>query len=167
MEARPKISLSPSAVDKKTDLAATVLLIFIWACTVYIFLKLPAIIPIHFNASGKADSYGSKLTLLILPLLATVIYFGLTQLNKYPHIFNYMTKITEANAVFQYSMATRMLRFLKLAILLVFSLIMVLIYLTSKGLVNGLGSWFLPLTLALVLIPVVVFTGLSWKKINS
>lgn len=164
MEARPKISLTPSAVDRKTDLAAKLLLIFIWAFTVYIFFKLPAIIPIHFNAAGKADSYGSKLTLLILPLLATVIYFGLTTLNKYPHIFNYMTTITEANAVYQYSIATRMLRFLKLGILLIFSLLIVFIYLNSKGVVNGLGSWFLPVTLALVLIPVVVFTGLSLKK---
>lgn len=167
MEARPKISLTPSAVDRKTDLAAKLLLIFIWAFTVYIFFKLPAIIPIHFNAAGKADSYGSKLTLLILPLLATVIYFGLTTLNKYPHIFNYMTTITEANAVYQYSIATRMLRFLKLGILLIFSLLIVFIYLNSKGVVNGLGSWFLPVTLALVLIPVVAFTGLSLKKINS
>jgi uncharacterized membrane protein len=167
MQSRPKINLTLSAADKTMELAGKLLLIIMWALTIFIFFKLPAIIPIHFNAMGKADSYGSKLMLLILPLLATVIYFGLTKLNKYPHIFNYMTAITEDNAVQQYTIATRILRFLKLGILLVFSLIMVFIYLTSEGIVNGLGAWFLPLTLAILLIPTAIGISQSFRKKNN
>jgi hypothetical protein len=105
--------------------------------------------------------------LLILPALGTIIFIGLTQLNKYPHIFNYLTKITESNARKQYTIATRMLRFMKAAILLIFSMIILYTYLTTIGAASGLGIWFLPLTLGLVLIPVIVSLGQSLKKENS
>ena len=167
METRPKIKLTLSPLDNKLELTSKIFLVVMWSLTLYTFLKLPTTIPIHFNASGQADGYGNKVTLLMLPILATVIYFGLTQLNKYPHIFNYLTKITEDNAQKQYIIATRMLRFLKLAILLIFSLIILLIYLTVTGVINGLGCWFLPLTFALLLIPTIVLISKSLKKENN
>lgn len=164
MEARPKIKLNLSQLDHRLELAAKVFLVVMWCLTIYTFLKLPEIIPVHFNASGQADSYGNKLTLLFLPILATIIYFGLTQLNKYPHIFNYMTKITTDNAQRQYGIATRMMRFLKLAILIIFSLIILFTYLTTIGVSNGLGIWFLPLTFTLLLVPTIFSISQSLKK---
>ena len=166
MEARPKIKLNLSQLDHRLELAAKIFLVVLWGLTVYTFFKLPATIPVHFNASGQADSYGNKLTLLILPVLATIIYFGLTQLNKYPHIFNYMTKITEDNAQRQYGIATRMLRFLKLAILIIFSAIILFTYLTTTGIANGLGVWFLPVTFVLLLVPTIVSISQSLKKVT-
>ena len=167
METRPKIKLTLSPLDNKLELTSKIFLVFIWVLTFYTFFKLPTIIPTHFNASGQADDYGNKLTLSILPGLATIIYWGLTQLNKYPHIFNYMTKITEDNAQKQYPIATRMLRFLKLAILIIFSLIILFTYLTAKGVTNGLGFWFLPFAFGLLLIPVIISISQSFKKKNS
>ena len=167
METRPKIKLVLTPLDNKLELISKVFLVVMWGLTVYTFLKLPAIIPIHFNASGQVDNHGNKQTLLILPILATIIYFGLTQLNKYPHIFNYMTRITEDNAEKQYTIATRILRFLKLAILLIFSLIILFTYLTTIGVTNGLGFWFLPLTFGLLLIPTILSISQSLKKKNN
>jgi len=167
METRPKIKLILSPLDNKLELTGKIFLVVLWALTVYTFLKMPTIIPTHFNISGQADDYGNKLTLLILPLLATIIYFGLTQLNKYPHIFNYMTKITEENAQKQYTIATRMLRFLKLAILVIFSSTILFTYLTTIGVTNGLGFWFLPLTFGLLLIPTIISISQSFKKKNN
>lgn len=167
MESRPKIKLTLSPLDNKLELISKILLGIIWALTVYSLLKLPTTIPVHFNASGQADNFGSKLTLLILPILATVIYLGLTQLNKYPHIFNYMTKITEENAQKQYTIATRILRFLKLSIVVIFSLIILFTYLTAIAVTNGLGSWFWPFTLALLLIPVIISVSQLFKQKNK
>jgi uncharacterized membrane protein len=110
METRSKIKLTLSSLDSKLESAGKIFLIILWALTLFVFLKLPATIPIHFNASGQADNYGSRMTILISPILATIIYFGLTQLNKYPHIFNYMVKITETNAPVQYKIATALHR---------------------------------------------------------
>jgi len=167
METRPKIKLTLSQLDKKLELTGKIFLVVMWGLTFYTFIKLPETIPTHFNVSGQADDYGNKLTILILPILATVIYFGLTELNKYPHIFNYMTKITEDNAQKQYTIATRMLRFLKLTILLIFSLIILFTYLTTIGVANGLGFWFLPLILGLLLIPTVISISQLFKKNNN
>jgi uncharacterized membrane protein len=167
MESRPKIQLTLTKLDNWLEMLGKIVLVVMWVLTIFIFKKLPDTIPIHFDAYGKANDYGSKLTLLILPILATIIFFGLTWLNKYPHIFNYATKITDANAKAQYSIATRMLRFLKLSILIIFSLIILLVYLTTIGAANGLGIWFLPLTLCLILIPTIVGISASFKKKNN
>jgi uncharacterized membrane protein len=167
MESRPRIKLTLSPLDNKLELTSKIFLIVLWSLTLYTFLKMPTIIPTHFNASGQVDEYGNKLTLLILPILGTIIYFGLTQLNKYPHIFNYMTKITGDNAQKKYSIATRMLRFLKMAILVIFSLIIFFTYLTTIGVTNGLGFWILPLTFGLFLIPAIVSLSQSFDKKND
>lgn len=89
MEKRPVLKLTLSPLDRNLEFAGKLLLAAVWLLTLYALLKLPVTIPIHFNASGQADRYGNKLTLLFLPVLATVIYVGFTYLNRYPHIFNY------------------------------------------------------------------------------
>lgn len=164
MEARPRILLSLSKADKALELISKIVLAFMWGLTIYAFLKLPSIIPIHFSGSGKVDNYGSKNFILIFPFIATVIYLGLTALNKYPHIFNYMTTITENNAVRQYTIATRILRYLKLAILIIFSTVILFTYQVTIGIKDGLGVWFLPFTFALILVPTIIFISQSFKK---
>lgn len=127
---------------------------------------MPSVIPIHFDASGKPDGYGSKSTYLILPVIGTVIFFSLQQLAKYPHILNYMTKITVENALKQYSIAVKMLRLINLSVIVILSMIVAFSYLTIAGFSKGLGWWFLPVILMLVLAP--TFYGLqqSFKKEN-
>ena len=116
METRPKINVSLSPLDKILESIGKLLFIIIWGLTLFVFFKLPTIIPTHFNASGKPDGFGNKLTILILPIIATLLYFGLTKLNQHPHAFNYINSITEDNAEKQYTIATRMLRVLKISL---------------------------------------------------
>ena len=167
MEIRPNIKPSLSRLDNLLEIAGKIFLAFLWGLILYIFFKLPAVIPIHFNSTGQADGYGNKISILFLPVTATVIYFGLTQLNKHPHIFNYPVKITVSNALRQYTLATRMLRFIKAAIMIIFSLIILFTYLTTIGAANGLGSWFLPLASGLLLIPTIVLISQSLIKSNA
>ena len=167
MKTRPKIKLNLSPLDKIVEFTSKIFLVAMWVLTLYVFPKLATTIPIHFNGIGQADNYGDKSTLLILPIIATIIYFVLTLLNKYPHILNYRVNITEDNAHRQYTIATRMLRFTKLAIQLIFSLIILLTYLTSIGVTNGLGNWFLPLTLGLLLTPTIISIIQSLRRKNS
>ena len=167
MESRPKIKLTLSPLDKALELIGKIFLVFMWSLTLYVFIRLPTTIPIHFNTSGKADNYGNKMTLLILPLIATIIYFAITQLNKQPHILNYMTIITKENAEKEYTGATRILRFLKLLILLIFSLIVLFTFLTSSAVTNRLGFWFLPMIFGLLSISAVVSIRQSLKKEND
>lgn len=158
------MTLILTPLDNTLELLGKLFLVVMWGLTLYVFLKLPDRIPVHFNAIGQADRYGDKATLLVLPLLATALYMGITKINKYPHIFNYITKITESNAQTQYTLATRLLRFMKLSVLLLFSALIVLIYLTTIGVTSGLGVWFLPLFIGLLLVPTVMVILQSLKN---
>ena len=156
-EERPKIKLIPTTADNLVDLLGWIMLLSIWALTTTHYSALPDTIPTHFNAAGEADGFGSKASIIGLPVIATLLFIGLTVLNRYPHSFNYPTAITQDNALRLYTLATRMLRYLKLVLVLVFGGIefMTIQHATGKG--AGLGVWFLPLTLVLVFLPLVYF----------
>ena len=167
MKTRPKITLTLSPFDNKIELAGKLFLIVLWVLALYIYFIAPPTIPIHFDASGKADNYGSKITILIMPIIGSIIYFGISQLNKYPHIFNYATEITVANAERQYTIATRTLRILKLLIPVIFSTIILFSYNTAIGAASGLGPWFLPIVIGLLLTLIIASIMQSLKKKNS
>ncbi|MEN9549544.1 MAG: hypothetical protein RIR12_2135 [Bacteroidota bacterium] len=142
--------------DRKLDVSSTVLLIILWLVAIATFLYSPFIIPIHYNYKGVIDGYGSKWTILLLPLISTLIFFGITVLIKRPHLLNYSIKITPENRDKQFAIACRMLRMLKLSTILVFLFITVITFLHIKKLASGLGWVLLPLVVFLVVVPVVV-----------
>ena len=163
METRPKLEIKLTVLDKMLELVSLFALCLIWWLAIYYFFVLPNIIPVHFSASGKPDSYGSKETIFILPIIGLFIFILLSLLNKYPQIFNYPVKITAANALKQYTNGTRMIRYVKTAVLVIFTLILLFTGLTATGKSNGLGVWFLPLTLVLIVIPVVYLISKAFK----
>ena len=157
MKNRPRIKLNLTFTDKLIEVSGWILLLGIWAFTLLSYSNLPETIAIHYNAVGEVNRFGEKSHLLILPIIGTILFVGMTILNKYPHIFNYPTIITEDNALDQYVNATQMIRILKLIIVFVFGLI---IYSTiSNGDCNseGIGIWFLPLTITLFTLPTIYY----------
>jgi uncharacterized membrane protein len=161
---RPKITLIPTNADKLVELLGWIMLLAIWALTISQYSTLPDTIPTHFNGAGQADGFGSKATILSLPVIASLLFIGLTLLNRYPHSFNYPTAITQDNALRLYTLATRMLRYLKLVLVLVFGGIEFMTIQHATGKAAGLGAWFLPLTLVLVFLPLVYFVINSFKS---
>lgn len=153
---RPRIRVEPSPTDRTVEFICGALLAALWIGTWVAYNRLPEIIPQHFNGRGQPDDYGSRSFLFVLPALATVLYAGLTVLNRYPHIFNYLVPITEGNALHQYTLATRMIRWLKLVILLIFSLVVWEVYRQGSG-SRGLGMALVPVCIVLPLLPTVVF----------
>ncbi|UOY07319.1 DUF1648 domain-containing protein [Muricauda sp. SCSIO 64092] len=114
MSNQPKIEPSLTTTDKMIGLLGWIALVGIWMLTLFHYSALPEIIPIHYNAAGEADEFGNKSHMLTLPIIATVLFMGLTFLNKFPHKFNYPTKTTTETALHQYTNATRLIRILKL-----------------------------------------------------
>lgn len=153
MEPRPKIKLSLSRFDRTVEITALVLLLIAWGISVFAYFNSPAIIPVHFDITGTPDRYGAKWMVLVLPVIPTVLYLGLTLLGRYPHTYNYTVKITAENAETQYAIATGMIRMIKLSVLVIFLLI-AMEYITVKGKSTGPGVWFLPLCIVLLITPV-------------
>jgi uncharacterized membrane protein len=166
MEQRPKLKIKLTLMDKLIEFTGLFTLLFMWGFAIYSYLVLPATIPIHFGASGQPDGYGQKATIFILPIIGLFLFMMMSLINKYPQVYNYPVKITEVNAAKHYTNGTRIVRYLKTAIIVIFTIILVGTYLTTTGKVNGLGSWFLPLMLALLLLPTTYFIVKSFKLKN-
>jgi uncharacterized membrane protein len=157
MEKRPKIKLELTPSDEAVELAGWLILLAMWVLAVWHFSTLPDIIPVHFDAAGNPDGWGGKENLLFMPGLATALFVVMTFLNRQPHIFNYSVKITEENAPRQYALVTRLVRYTKLSIALVFLLITWMVVQSVAGKGSGFGRWVLPLVLALFTLPVVLY----------
>jgi uncharacterized membrane protein len=164
MQERPKIKPIPSASDKFVETLGWALIVLLWLAVIISFNSLPDTIPIHFDGTGKVDGYGSKYTIFLLPIIATVLFSGMSVLNNFPYILNYPVEITEENAAAQYNNAVKMIRYLKLSIVLVFIVITIETLLTVNRKSSSLGIWMLPLILAIVFIPLIYFIVKSIKK---
>ena len=163
MEGRPGIKLALTTTDKTVEFVGWFLIIAIWGLIIISYSNLPDTIPIHYNGAGQANGFGRKSNILMLPLIATILFIGLTILSKFPHIFNYPRNINQDNALRQYTIATRMIRYLKLIIVIVFGLIALKTIQNENREADGLGVWFLPVTLGLFIIPLTYFVIKSYK----
>lgn len=164
LQKRPRIDLPLSTGARILEIASWLLLAVLWILTIYYYGKLPDQVPVHFNASGTPDSYGSPEAIFLLPAITSILFAGLTALNKHPEIFNYPVSITEENAAILYMQATNMIRFVKFIIILIFLVIEYKIIHTALGKMEGLGAWFLPVFLLVIFLPV---AGMSIKMFRT
>jgi uncharacterized membrane protein len=104
---------------------------------------LPEKIPSHFNSFGTPDGYGSKTSIIALPLIGVVLFFLLSFINKLPRKFiNYPYKITSENEERQHENTIMMLEFLRTLLTLMFSYLTYYSIQTGLGKAEGLGSHF-------------------------
>lgn len=164
MKTRPRLKIELTKVDKILETVCLTLLVLLWVGTISFFSNLPDQIPSHFNVAGQADDFRNKKYIFILPIIATAVYVGLTMLNKYPHIYNFPVTVTRENAKRLYTSATRLIRFLKLFIVVIFSGIVFMTYKSSLTDGKGLGAWFLPLAVGLMILPNIYY---FFKSANS
>ena len=154
---RPVLSPEMGPIDRLLEAMALSGLMFFLGYAIYSFPHLPETIPTHFNGSGQADESGGKAEFLILPGVAVFVYILLTLINLIPHRFNFTVKITKENAMRQYIMATRMVRTLKTALILGFFYLSHATIQVAKGAASGLGIWFVPVFLGIILGPLIIY----------
>ncbi len=161
---RPAITIKPTIADHVLEAAAILMLLALWCIVIFGYLNLPETIPIHFNGAGEPDGYGGKGTLILMPAIATVMYFVLTLVNRNPHSFNYPVTITEENAEKQYRIATRMIRTVKLSVMVLFCAIEWGSYKVAMGQQDGLGRYFILFVLGIIFIPMVFFLFKAFRN---
>jgi len=115
---KPKLKIQKDAWDKRIEFLSWASLLILVALPLYFYNQLPDEIPMHFDINGNPDRYDGKGSLFIIPGIGVAMFFFLNMINKYPHTFNYLTKITEDNARAQYTNATKINRWLKFVITL-------------------------------------------------
>lgn len=147
----PKV---PFTVNKWVHVLNSISIICIVGSIIYIvfaYQNLSDTIPIHFNAQGDADNWGSKNTVFIMPGIAIILFVGLYILSKFPHFYNYTVEVTEENAPRIYTEANLFMTIINLEIVLIFTLASIDI----MG--NFLGVWFVGVVFGVPLVTLGVF----------
>lgn len=163
---RPKINVPLLPFDLWVDRFSFLIFFLIWLYTIVNFANLPDTIPLHFDAKGNADGFGSKQNVWLLLGLMTLLFVGIHILGKHPHLHSYTVAITEENALKNYRFSSRILRIVNFFDLLLFAyIIKKTVTFNDKEIIQP-DSWFLPIVLgssSIFLIAIFIYT----KKINS
>lgn len=129
-----------------------------FAVTGWVLLRyptLPAQIPVHFTASGEADSWGSRSSALVLAGVMLVMLLGLALLSTRPRWFNYPFELTAASAQAVYREGERLMVWLLVPMVLLY------VALAAATIGQGMGSAALTLLVASLLgLPAVTLIGL-------
>ncbi len=164
---RPKIVPPASKTDKIIEVIALIGVLLSIIIVIYSAIILPEIIPTHYKITGGVDTYGSKWPILVIYLIPILfLYALLTYVNKYPYHFNYITKVTEENALRLYSSARTMMRCIKaimIWLLLITEWFFVMLLPNNPGL-YGLSwmSWIVMLLFFIILAIIIVYAAI-WQ----
>jgi len=124
---------------------------------------LPDTIPTHFGASGRPDGGGPKSTVWFIPVLNIALYALLTVVTKFPHISNYPVTVTEGNAPRLYRLYSSLMRWTKLWIVWMFTLIERSTIDVAMGKSSGLNPIIFFAMLAVILGTSVYFTVAMYR----
>jgi uncharacterized membrane protein len=114
--------------------------------------SIPEKIPGHYNATGVIDRWGNKGELLIIPIIAWIMYIGITVIEKFPQIWNTGVQITEQNKERVYRILKDLIETEKVLMVAVFVFITI-----NSSLSKGLPMWFLPVFLILMFGSLILF----------
>jgi uncharacterized membrane protein len=148
---RPKVKLRTTRTDWLLEAIAVLGIIFMVTYVIANYNNLPDTLPRHYNLAGQPDGFGEKSILFALPSIAIVTYLIMTIGLKFPQMFNYPFKITDENAERQYKNMVMMIRILKTFVVVIFLYLTSATILNGLGKMNGLGTWFAPVTIFTVL----------------
>ena len=105
------------------DVACLLVIVALFVFVKSRFAELPNLVPTHFNFQGLPDSYAETSSIYTLPGVALFVYV-MTLLSRIdPRFMNVPVKVTEANALPVFTMASRMMSGLQLLLTMMFGLL--------------------------------------------
>ena len=127
-------------MGKKFSYISGAVFVLLWGFTLIHFKDLPAEIPIHYNAKGMPDGFGTRIHIWGLPIIASLLFALLNGLQKRKGI---------------QQIEKQLLQWMQLLILGIFTYIQIQTFFVAVNKSDGLGSWFLPLTIFGFIAPIV------------
>lgn len=141
---------------ESVSLAALALIVGVTALAMVGPHRMTGRIPVHFDAAGQPDGWGSPASLLAMPILALVLYGLMTVVARYPSAFNFPVRVTPANRSRLEALALQMISWLKAEVLCLFAWVQEATVASARGGEAHLSFWFMPITL------VGVFATIGW-----
>ncbi len=163
-EKRPRLKIKPRKSDKRLEIAGWAVILASWLLVAFSYSNLPEAIPVQYDFRGAVVKWGPKLRIFLLPVLSTVLFLGISLLNRYPHHMNYPVNITRDNAFRHYTIAARFNRYVKLLLALIFFIIALRTIEIAYGHSGQLGFWSLPIILVIFVTPMTTLLIYLFKK---
>lgn len=149
--------------DRALEVVSAIGTAFALAVTLWAMPRMPDRVATHFNFLGRADGWGPKEILWIVPGSLALLYVALTIACRFPHTFNYPVAITAENAERQYTLAVSAMRWLKAEMVVLLSYGSWATIQVALGQAKDIGVWFAPVTLVVVLSTVAALLIRSYR----
>jgi uncharacterized membrane protein len=133
------------------------LVIFMFAMVAVHWQQFPDRVPTHFSFSGKPNGWRGKGLLLILPGIAAAIWLVMTLAQRYQRLINIPFTVDRDSLEVQSVLRSMMIAG-KTTMALLFAWLMQGMVRTALGRADGIGQGFLPLTLVLIFVPLIVYS---------
>ncbi|XLS28894.1 hypothetical protein ACJD0Z_17070 [Flavobacteriaceae bacterium M23B6Z8] len=112
-----RIKIAKNTREKILEIVSFLLIVGSIVFIALYYERLPEQIHLQVNWFGKdANGLSPREDLWIIPVIFGLIVMGIYKLNQYPWLFNYPVRINKRNARYYYRQATRMLRYVSLAL---------------------------------------------------
>src|SRR4051794_5252959 len=154
--ARPKIHIPKTKSERIWDTIGYSCYIGSLLFLIYSWGELPDKVPAHFNAQGEVDRWGSKLELLILPIIGAFLAVSMHFVEKFPESHNYPQRLNKENAKEFYLNSRKLVNQLKNICLITFALMLIESVSIALGWGNRFGVWFLPIAILSAFIPIIL-----------
>jgi len=133
------------------------LVILMFAMVAFHWQQFPDRVPAHFDFHGKPNGYHGKRFLLILPGIAAVVWIVMTLAQRYQRLINIPFTIDRDSPEVQ-SVLRSMTIVEETTVTLTFAWLMRGMVRTALGRAEGIGQGFVPLALALISAPLIVYS---------
>jgi uncharacterized membrane protein len=106
--------------QKLMEIAGAVLMATYIFFMLIIWADVPELIPVHFDISGMADRWGSRVELVVVFFVAILLYAGLTWITRHPQLWNVPSAKDAVQEAHVYRTTKSMIIALKVEILVTF-----------------------------------------------
>lgn len=110
-----------TAFDYAIGLVALLLLVLQVYLIIQYWPDLPERLPTHYNFRGEPDDYGSKTSILFLPLIGLGLFVMMTFVALNPHTMNMPVRVTDENREQVYAQGVRFVHILRFLISFLFA----------------------------------------------
>jgi uncharacterized membrane protein len=133
------------------ELIALAGVVFAGAVVGDFYSRLPERIATHFNEAGVANGFGARSTLWVLVGIAVLLYSTLSVINFLPVMVNVSRPLAPERVKAVWAESLAMVGWIKAQMCWMFAYLCLAMVRNGMGLQVGLGWWFLPVTLVVVL----------------
>ena len=115
------------------------------------YSRLPERIATHFDAMGMANGYGARSTLWVMVGIAALLYVVLSAISVVPRKMSLRRQLSPEREKVVWAETMSMVGWIKAEMCWMFAYLCLVMVRSGMGLQIGLGWWFLPVMLVVVL----------------